>query len=132
MPAVALVRRVRRIGVKPVASLGEGFHDHMLVVPQCAANIGNALNKAVVGDEGIGPDRPHERVLGHDLARSRREHGEHLGRLAAKIDRFTFYGPKFFAFRQEDKTAERDRFSRFRVNFRNLSGHFTLLARFLA
>ena len=73
----------------------------------------------------------HQRVLGHDLARSRREHGEHLGGLAAKVDCFTFNSLKFFAFRQEDKTAERDRFGRFRVNFRSLSGHFTLLARLI-
>ena len=108
------------------------MHDHVLIVSQRAANIGNALGKAVVGYEGIGPNRLHQRILGHDLARPRREHREHLGGLAAKIDRFAFNGSEFFAFRQEDKTAKRDRFSRFRVNFRSLSGHFTLLARFLA
>ncbi|MES0070133.1 hypothetical protein NKJ73_30850 [Mesorhizobium sp. M0074] len=62
----------------------------------------------------------------------RRENGEHFGRLAAKIDRFAFNGPEFSAFRQEDKTAEGDRFSRFRVNFRSLSGHFTPLTRFVS
>jgi len=31
------------------------------------------------------------------------KHGEHLGGLAAKIDRFAFDGSEFFAFRQEDK-----------------------------
>jgi hypothetical protein len=66
-----------------------------------------------------------------DFSRSRREHGEHLGGLAAKIDRFAFDGSEFFAFRQEGKTAKRNRFSRFQVNFRGRSGHFTFLARFL-
>ena len=126
------VRRVRWIGIQPVASLWEGFHDHVLVVPQSAANIGNALSEAVVGHEGIGPNRLHQRILGHDLARSRREHGEHLGGLTAKVNRFAFDRSELFAVRQEDKTAERDRFGRFRVNFRSLSGHFTLLARLLA
>ena len=69
------VRRVRWIGIQPVASLGEGLHDHVLVVAQRAANIGNALGKAVVGHEGVGPNRLHQRILGHDLARSRRERG---------------------------------------------------------
>jgi hypothetical protein len=104
----------------------------MRVVSQCAANIGNALNEAVVGDEGIAPDRLHQGVLGHDFARSRREHGEHLGGLAAKVERFALNSLKFFAIRQKNESAERDPFSRFRVNFSSLSGHFTLLARFLA
>ncbi|MER8962186.1 hypothetical protein [Mesorhizobium sp. M0701] len=89
------------------------------------------MSEAVVGHEGLGPNRLHQRILGDDFAGSRREHREHLGGLAAKIDRFAFDGSEFFAFGQEDKTAERDRFSRFQVNFRGRSGHFTFLARFL-
>src|SRR4029077_15044845 len=126
------IGRPQWVGIQTVAPLGAGFHDGEIAGSQRAANIGNTLGKAVVGHEGIRPDRPHQRVLGYDLARSCRERGEHLGGLAAKVARFAFSGPEFSAFRQEDKTAERDRFSRFRVNFRSLSGHFTLLARFLA
>ena len=90
----------------------------MRVVPYCAANVGYALSEAVFGHEGIGPNRLHQRIFGHDLARPPREHGEHLGGLAAEIDRFAFDGSEFSAFRQKDKTAKRDRFSRFQVDFR--------------
>ena len=130
--SVRKVRRVRLIGIQPVASLREGLHDRVPVVSQRAADIGDALGQAVVGDEGIGPDRLHEHVFRHDLARPRGKHGKHFGGLAAKIDRLAIDGPEFPAFRQEDETAKRDRFGRFRVDFRSLSGHFTLPARYLA
>lgn len=124
--------RLQRFGIEAIASFGERLHNHVLVIPQRAANIGNALSEAVVGDEGIGPNRLDQRTLGHGFARSHRERGEHLGGLAAKVDGFAVDGSEFVAFRKKDKTAERDRFSRFRLNFRCRSGHFTLLARSLA
>ena len=123
--------RLQRFGIEAIASFGERLHNHVLVIPQRAANIGNALSEAVVGDEGIGPNRPHQRVFCDDLTRSRREHGTYFKRLAAKIDRLTFNRLQLFAFHQKDKTAKRDRFSIFRVDFRRFSGHFTLPARFL-
>ena len=116
---------VQRISIQPVASLGEGLHDDVLVVPQSAANIGNALGKTVICDEGVRPDRLHQRVFRHDLARPRREHGKHFGGLATKVNRAAANHLKLFTFRQEDKPAEGNRFSGFRIDFRGLSGHFT-------
>ncbi len=70
----------------------------MPVVAQRAADIGNALSNAVLGHERIGPDGLHQRILGNDLARPRRERGEYLGGLTAKIDRFAVSGPELSAF----------------------------------
>jgi hypothetical protein len=86
-------------------------------VPQRAADVGDALDEAVVSDEGIGPDSGDDLVLGDDLARACGQSGEHLGRLAAQGDRLTIKGLKFFAFCREEMTAKRNSFGRFRSDF---------------